>query len=185
MRCALLVALCGCSLIRSADDIVVGNGDTATMDSVVIDSTEPIDSVVMDSAFDAETSAEDRRWALWRMPSVTPTGYTTAGEIVTDTLTKLDWQKTASGPATYEDAAAACKAPWRLPYRIELISLLAISMGNNPAINGGTFPATPSNKFWTASTLATGGRYVVDFQSANVSSALGTEKYSYRCVRSP
>jgi hypothetical protein len=190
MKRALILMTCGCSLVRNTDDVIVGNGTgDSAIDSVVMDSFVPMDSAAMDAAtdsiMDTPTTMEDRSWALWRMPSLTPTGYMTDGEVVTDTLTKLSWQKTASGPATYDEAVAACKSPWRLPYRIELVSLLAISMGNKPAINASAFPATPNAKFWTASTLATGGRYVVNFETANVESALGTEKYSYRCVRSP
>jgi hypothetical protein len=120
------------------------------------------------------------------MPSNTPTSYEPMGNTVTDKITGLQWDVSASAKATYDEAAAACtKKGWRLPTRIELISLLAIARGVRPAIYATPFPLTPAAEFWTASTLATGGRYVVHFGDATVKKALGTESYNYRCVRAP
>ncbi len=178
MRALLLVAplLFGCTLLRSADDIVVGGGPVTDAGT---------DSVVVEDARDASTSP-DYRWALWRMPSNTPTSYETAGDIVTDKLTGLLWQRNAGAPAAYDDAVAACAAKgMRLPTRIELMSLLAIARGTHPAILASVFPDTPEAPFWTSSTLAAGGRYVVHFGDATVKSALGTEANPYRCVRAP
>jgi len=182
MRALVLLApfLFGCTLLRDADDVVVGNGalSDAAVDSNVMDSPGALDV--------RESGAADYRWALWRMPPNTPTAYETMGEIVVDRVTGLQWQRAAGPAASYEDAAAACAAKgWRLPTRVELISLLAITRTTHPAILSTAFPATPQSELWTSSTLAVGGRYVVHFGNATVKSALGTESYSYRCVRAP
>jgi hypothetical protein len=181
MRALALVAplLFGCTLLRDADDVIVGTG---VIDSAVIDS-----SPLVDAASDArESGGLDYRFALWRMPSNTPTSYETTGDVVVDKLTGLEWQRTAGGPATYDEAAAACAAKsLRLPTRIELVSLLAIARGTHPAILSTAFPSTPEAPFWTSSTIAAGGRYVVHFGDATVRSALGTESNPYRCVRAP
>lgn len=223
VACAL--SAFGCSLVRDADDVIVGEGvdaaedvsvdapaSDAALDSSVdssLDSTvdssgeasvdsadssiadtrvleTTVDAVVVD-AFEAGPPL-DRTWAQWRMPSVMPPGYTQTPDVVTDTTTGLRWQRVVGAAASYDQAAAACaaltlegKSDYRLPTRIELISILAIAKGVRPAINASAFPGTPQERFWTAS-VAASGRFVVDFTNAFVKTALGSEPYRYRCV---
>ena len=208
-RGALLAgALCGCSLVNNADDVVVGNG---LADSEVVDSTA-LDSGAIDGAGDGllgeasvdapldapsdavdATVAEDRRWALWPIPATTPTSYDGAASgVVRDAVTGLRWQRDPMPKATLADASAACAAislggttGWRLPFRVELVSLLAISDLNVPTIHHTFFPGTPSAKHWTASSRPKGGIYVVDFSNATVGTALDTDTLDFRCVHSP
>ena len=176
-----------CSLVESADDIVVGGGDAGGFDAPLVDAS--VDAPPAEAG--APDASTDPRWAGWRMPSNTPTSY---GEqvpgIVTDRVTGLSWQKTGASSATFAQASAACAAldakggkAFRLPARIELVSLLTFGRGIIPAINQSAFPGTPASPHWTSSALESGGRYVVDFQSGAVSTAVGTELFAYRCVR--
>jgi len=79
-----------------------------------------------------------------------PLSYDTSVEgIVTDNVTGLIWQKEpASFSVTQKDAANVCKAlnlgghtDWRLPSRLELVSLLAIE--RESGVDSTAFPASP------------------------------------------
>jgi hypothetical protein len=189
----LLASATGCSLLKNADDIVVGDGvvdSTSTDTADASDADAPNDDVT--DASDAPL-VEDRRWALWPMPSPTPSAYdTTATDIVVDEITGLRWQEAVSPTKqNAAGAAAACKAltlgglsGWRLPTRVELVSLLAFSPGASPAINAGKFPGTPAAKHWTASDTVR-GVYVVDFAKGDVTFSLDTALLDFRCVHSP
>lgn len=204
---AIAMASFGCSLLENVDDVVVGNGPLDAASGVDAsdagdakdgdDSGNPADSRdaeldVVDAGADA-TVEEDRRWALWPVPPPTPTNYDAAGvDVVTDGVTGLHWQRTVGPSANLSSAKAACAAlelggmkGWRLPTRVELVSLLAFAEGNSPAINVTTFPSTPGEPHWTASMRPKGGVYVVDFASGVVSAALGSESLRLRCVHSP
>lgn len=89
-----------------------------------------------------------------------PTSYTVdaANNVVTDNVTGLVWQRTvAPGTYTWDQAKQYCAnlvlaahSDWRLPTRIELVSLVDFTK-SNPAIDSTAFPNTPSNWFWTSS----------------------------------
>jgi hypothetical protein len=183
----LLPLLLGCSLVRNADDIVVGGADANAEETIALDSSS-------DSAIDTIDAAEvaaplDRRWAQWKMPSITPTGTSASMMVVHDLVTGVDWQQATGAPSSYADAVAACSAlgtGWRLPFRVELVSLLALGETVRPTIDASAFPDTSiTAPYWTASTLPSGGRYVVSFAEGTVDKALGTELNPHRCVRSP
>ena len=202
----------GCSLVKNADDVVVGNGsvDSASLDATDLDTNPPSDSADggggSDASSDVATDAvvdgadardavvdEDRRWALWPMPATTPTSYDTPSiTVVLDKVTNLRWQKDTNAKANLATATKTCAdlslggtTGWRLPFRVELVSLLAISPLNVPTINHTFFPGTPSSKQWTLSSRPKGGIYVVDFQNGTIGSALDTEMLEFRCVHSP
>lgn len=182
---ATLVATLGCSLVRNADDIVVGEG--APLPDAPTDVADATPDVIADAN---DGSALDRRWALWRMPSTTPTLYDAGADVVVDGVTGLSWQRALPAADTFTAANDACaalslggKTGWRLPTRIELVSLLDIE-SSKPTIDVDAFPGTPAAPFWTSSSYVSGGRYVVDFGSGGVShAASGT--LSFRCVHSP
>lgn len=99
-------------------------------------------------------------WASWPMPNPATTGlpnpahYTDLGDgTVRDEVTGLLWQKNASTRTyTYEEALAYSESlgnGWRLPKRIELLSLFDYTR-TSPAIDNSVFP-TPSNFFVTSS----------------------------------
>jgi hypothetical protein len=87
-------------------------------------------------------------------------------DYVYDNVTGLTWQKsldTSTYPegGTWAQAVQYCSdltlddAGWRLPARIELVSLLNTSQ--DPAIDPQSFPnaqANEANEFWTSTTLA-------------------------------
>jgi hypothetical protein len=180
------IACAACSLVRNADDIVVGTGDSGA----IVEDTITQDSST-DSSMDAAETAPpvDRRWAQWKMPSITPTGTSASMMVVHDSVTGLDWEQSTGAATNYDDAVAACNAlgvGWRLPFRVELVSLLALGETVQPTINASAFPGTETSApYWTASTLPSGGRYVVSFAEGTVDKALGSESFFHRCVRSP
>jgi uncharacterized protein DUF1566 len=190
----VLPAAMACSLIQNADDILVGPGDAAVpaAEAATDASVDTFVEPPVDAREEDALEAVDPRWALWRMPSNTPTNYAEeAPGIVTDKVTGLRWQKAIGTTKSYVDAEAACSAldlggkGWRLPTRIELVSLLTFGRGIIPAINQSVFPSTPATKQWTASTRESGGRYVVDFDTGAVGTAVGSELYHHRCVKAP
>jgi Protein of unknown function (DUF1566) len=108
-------------------------------------------------------------FAEWPVPNPPSTGLpnpqtydtaTTSG-IVVDRVTGLSWQRSAdSALHAASDAQGYCESlklsggGWRLPTRIELLSLLDVS-AHNPLIDVVVFPATPiDHGFWSASQVA-------------------------------
>ncbi len=111
--------------------------------------------------------------------------------IVVDQVTKLTWQRD-SGPGLYDwakarthcaDLVQAGYDDWRLPTRIELLSLVD-STKLAPSIDTNAFPGAPGEVFWTAS-LRTGweGAWYVDFTNGSINSDLEVGLYRVRCVR--
>jgi len=105
-------------------------------------------------------SAVDRRWAQWPVPS--PASYdTSVADVVTDNVTGLMWQRTLSiASVVWSEASSYCEdlslaghSDWRLPTRIELVSLIDVTR-SNPSIDPVAFPNTPSALFWTSSPMA-------------------------------
>lgn len=140
--------------------------------------------------------------ARWRIPAaVMPGTYDVTDPVaVTDTTTGLVWQSNP-GQAPYDQAAADCDnhpapggaggGPWRLPTRIELLSLLAWnapSTGFPPAIWS---DVNVEPTFWTA-TPAVGSqdqRWVVSFQGPGVGprphATAPSSMLQFLCVRDP
>jgi len=129
------------------------------------------------------------------VPPDRPTNYTVDGAKVTDNVTGLVWeQATNQSQVTWAEADAYCRtlktgglATWRLPTRIELISLLSTGTGL-PFINLGTFSAAP---LWASavSTSTNGGTttYTLSYQSGLTSHHPKDDKNGnvVRCVASP
>ena len=135
-------------------------------------------------------------YASWPMPNepesdVRPPSYRVDGEVVVDEVTGLIWQRDVD-PETRatEDAIAYCdglmlqgRDDWRLPERIELVSLML--PGSSPTIDSDAFPDTPADYFRTATYAADSDErsWSVYFGSALVivGSATSTSTYA-RCV---
>jgi hypothetical protein len=123
-----------------------------------------------------------------------PASYTNNGDgSVTDKLTGLIWEGTVD-PGSYSQAAAATyctnKVPvggWRLPTRLELVSLVDFTIAPpGPTINQTYFPDAPAAPFWTSSVYAgnLGGiMWYVAFKSGNSDVNDVTNAYRVRCVR--
>ena len=125
-------------------------------------------------------------WAAWPMPNAAssslphPASYdlTTAG-VVKDTITGLMWQRTVSTTkGTFDAAGTYCGnltlagfSDWRVPTRIELVSIIDYTVAPPAAaIDGTAFPSTPPDRHWTASTNWANANYAFQcqFQSGAV-----------------
>jgi hypothetical protein len=140
-------------------------------------------------------------WADWPMPNPSTAGLpypanydlTVAAGVVADTITSLKWQQNVDANAfTWGDAHTYCSGlslaggGWRLPSRIELLSIVDFT-APNPAIDTRAFPGTPQAKFWSASPVAdeTASAWAVDFGFGNglAYAAPTTASNRVRCVR--
>ena len=85
--------------------------------------------------------------------------------VVVDNVTGLQWQQVVDGPSdggtglyTWNQAKTTCAnlplagGGWRLPTRIELVSILDTTR-SNPSINVTAFPDTPPDAFWASTVL--------------------------------
>ncbi len=126
-----------------------------------------------------------------------PHDYTVNGtspqEIVTDNVTGLQWQRTLSiGTYTWTNAVTYCAdldyggySDWRLPTAPELETLPDYGR-SHPEIDTTIFPDTPSEMFWTSSSVAndsTSAWYVYFANNyMSYTSKTATNIYA-RCVR--
>jgi hypothetical protein len=115
-------------------------------------------------------------------------------DVIVDRVTGLQWQRTLSTEqlSWSSDALAYCDAlvlagydDWRLPSRIELISIVDFTR-STPAIDSDVFAGVPTSIFWTASPIAG-----VPGMAMNVNMELGSVYFgdvstplSVCCVRS-
>jgi uncharacterized protein DUF1566 len=146
-------------------------------------------------------------YARWPMPNPAtsglpnPASYTDNGDgTVTDDVTRLVWQKAVASTQAYAWCAAInyCATltlagrTWRLPTRIELLSLVDFTR-TSPAIDTTAFPAVPGGKYhwtaspWVVSQLATKAQdaWIVNFYEGLASNAGDRAAPEYaRCVSS-
>jgi hypothetical protein len=123
-----------------------------------------------------------------------PASYSAHGDgTVTDNVTGLVWER-AGNPESYlrDQAFAYCAAKgngWRLPSRLELVSLVDFTIAApGPTINQTMFPNTPPDRFWTDSPQTASNLYwTISFLDGgtNYNTLLDTTVHSVRCVRSP
>jgi hypothetical protein len=113
----------------------------------------------------------DPTWAQWPMPN---------GQV-----------DVPAGTYTWEEAKAYCQTltladhgDWRLPSRIEVVSIVDFGP-SSPAINTTYFPSTPSDYFWSSSSLAGSSSYawLVDFGFGRTYYLPGSNPSFVRCVR--
>lgn len=103
----------------------------------------------------------ERRHATWPMPNPgslplpNPASWMVGGESAIEAVTGLEWQRAFTPKLTWADAMATCDAlvaagrdDWRLPSRIELISL--VDFTRRPTIDAAAFDGTPEDYFWAS-----------------------------------
>ena len=126
------------------------------------------------SKVDGAVGADPVSWARWRMPNYTlpdaslpnPPALAIAGDEVQDGITGLAWRKALEGGSSLvklEGAQTACRniAPagtWRVPKRIELVTLLDYGH-EKPFISPVSFPGFAPVRVWSSSEVRpfTGG----------------------------
>lgn len=139
-----------------------------------------------DSTPDAPPGVDPVSWAQFPMPNYKPgsdAGTTVRpidsgivdNDIVTDNVTGLVWRRAVIGQGfgtdfKLSDARAACLAltngPWRLPKRIELVTLLSYGSGA-PFVDTSIFTGVPNSKVWTSSEVRplNGKYWGIDFET--------------------
>jgi hypothetical protein len=137
-------------------------------------------------------------WACWPMPNAAGLGlpneasYTDLGDgTVRDNKTCLVWERvvrSSSSTYTWPDAQNRCASPqlpgtgWRLPTRIELMSIVDDSVISPATASVFT---SPYEVFWTGSTVAANVQqsWTILFYNGVVATKAQSSKYYARCVR--
>ncbi len=142
-------------------------------------------------------ACRDVSFANWRMPGSTGdyTVSTVSGEdVVRDNVTGLVWQRALSSKQyDWQQAVDYCSGlelagsrDWRLPMRIELVSILApYGVGSTPKLDQTAFPGTPGASFWTGSRpgQSASQAYSVRFDESWTVVSTATSAAYARCVR--
>jgi hypothetical protein len=139
------------------------------------------------------------RWAMWPMPNSPSSGLphpqsydTSVARTVLDRVTGLMWQRTPHpSDMVFDEANATCSRldlagyhDWRLPSRIELVSILDLEL-SQPSIDPIAFPRTPSDWFWTASVASDSptAAWYVYFYFGYPKTDERSSRFAVRCVR--
>lgn len=145
-------------------------------------------------------------WARWPMPG-TPgpsadgtsqpvavaVDYDVRSDSVVDRVTGLQWQRilstdvyNAAQAEAYCDALVLdCADDWRLPTRIELITIVSYDRARPAITDVIAFPNTPSQPFWTSSRASAPGdnTWYVSFTNGFTDFQTSDMPYPARCVR--
>lgn len=140
-------------------------------------------------------------WPSWPIPNASaglpnPASYTKLSGYVLDDVTGLWWQHPIDGGpncaagCSQADAIEYCAnlelaghCDWRLPTRIELVSIVDYTV-SNPAINA-VFLGTPVANFWTSSPFQpiAGYAWLVGFGDGGTQLDMTRNSFRVRCVR--
>jgi Protein of unknown function (DUF1566) len=179
-RVALLLALAGCGSS--------GNAPPAS---------DASDDGGVDAATDAEVGAPS--CAAFPMPNPASAGlpnpatYTVnADGTITDDVTGLVWEGAVEATLYMQEGAIAlCTAKgggWRLPTRLELVSLVDFTIAAPGPTIASVFANAPGDLFWTSSLYygdATGDAWYVGFDEGYSDYGIINQSYLARCVRAP
>jgi hypothetical protein len=187
---AVLAFPAACASLRhaSADDPVDAEPDAATEAGERADAAVP-------SAPDATGQERDLEWAMWPLPASSPVAgdYSVTEGTVHDDRTGLDWERAApASPSTWDEARARCEAlvleahdDWRLPTRIELLSLVDYGRAA-PSLHAAVFSAgTEAGVYWssTADARDPASAWSVAFGLGESAAAPNGSERRSRCVR--
>jgi hypothetical protein len=176
LAAALVFALLGCNAVLGirAPSPALLDGGTLTVAANggaerSFDAAVPAhDAGGLEAAVGTDLPPALHAWAAWPMPNPVSTSLANAqvyktdeSGVVTDEVTHLQWQQPIDSKSySWANAASYCaqltiagKAGFRLPSRIELVSLIDFTT-LNPAIDAMAFVSTPAERFWSASPYA-------------------------------
>jgi hypothetical protein len=110
---------------------------------------------------------------------------------VTDKITGLMWQQVESAAVLGSQAAAHCTSlalaghsDWRLPSRIELVSLIDYSLGTSTGLESPYFPLPAQDTtFWSSSQPVGEPAYLWSVYDGTVESFNVGNSFNVRCVR--
>ncbi len=152
------------------------------------------------ATYPADAAPPDREWARWRLPESSPpaASYRVEQTVVCDRTTGLLWERNVGDLKTWDDGVTYCDTlslggytDWRMPTRIELLSLVDFDK-SVPAINTTAFPnalvdagTQGGSQYWTSSPYQSQFllRRVVSFDYGQATTASKNEKRAVRCVR--
>lgn len=223
LAAALATSGVACAGILGLDEFDKGEcagarcGDGAPPPDVVI----PDGPVVPDGGDggpDSTTGTDPTTWAKWVMPNYTLAPDATVGQglsyadtaspdEVLDTVTSLTWKRAPSAPtATLLDARTICDGldkvvKWRVPKRIELVTILDYGQtappfvrkgaSGSPGFDGSKFP---SSIVWTSSPVMEVGSpttsvrptkqyWAINFSTGKLVKVDGTSSNAVLCVK--
>jgi hypothetical protein len=180
--------------------------DATAAEASVRDGAYPLEAADSDSAEVRQrpcvpTQCGTHSWACWPMPNAprsglpNPASYTDLGDnTIRDNVTCLIWDKIPATNVAYtwSDSKLRCTGNplhdgvgWRVPTRIELMSLVDYSKCN-PAVDKTFFPQNLSNPpYWTASAMSAIANfgYLIKFYDGVVNYADQASMYFAQCVR--
>lgn len=199
------LAMAACNSALGIDDpIEVFPAGTAGPGMVQRDAGSGADGASSMSTTDARSpSSSDTTygWADWPMPNPASDGLpnaqsydsTSFSNVVIDLITGLQWQQSVDENSyAWKDAIAFCAGStssgggWRLPSRIELLSLVDFTR-TNPVIDTNAFPSTPPAYYWTSSIFAgdptNAWNVNFEFSDGMTDKSEMTKLHRVRCVR--
>lgn len=206
---ASLACLAACNVVLGLGDYEKVDADGGAADAASEADVLFVPDAPIDAPIDVEAGTYDpaHAWANWPMPNpnndagyANQTTYEAGSDaaVVLDTLTELQWENVgANTPSvrSVEDAQAYCTSrastgfasfnDWRLPTRIELVSLIDYTRAPGMAIDP-AFASTPADPFWSSSPVGkphVAQTWRVDFDTGEVRIASAGSMARVRCVR--
>ena len=195
----------GCNLLLNIGDYRKqdAGGADAGVDAPEFDAA--LDTGTTDAGADVlqpPEGARADRWARWIMPnyvdaSISPARYVQSPTETLDDVTKVTWLRATQGTApTFAAAQDACKAKgnYRLPSRIELVSILDLSHASDGTIKANLdalgITGMLKVEYWTLSYVSPAGPqgfsfWMVDFNSGKTNRVFpdGKTAYGVLCVK--
>ena len=135
-------------------------------------------------------------WPAWGERGISPSTFQVNGDgTVSDSQTRLQWQKSPSDMSSWTIATSTCAGlvlggfdDWRLPTTAELESIVDYTVSGS-AIDSAIFPGTLAGGFWSATWYAydSSAAWVVSFDGGSLGNQTASKLFSSqyaRCVRS-